>query len=38
MKTAITQMFGICYPFIGGTMMHISNADFVAAVSDAGGL
>jgi len=38
MKTAITQMFGIAYPFIGGTMAHISGADFVAAVSDAGGL
>jgi NAD(P)H-dependent flavin oxidoreductase YrpB (nitropropane dioxygenase family) len=38
MKTAITQMFDITYPFIGGTMAHISNADFVAAVSDAGAL
>ena len=38
MKTLITEMFGINYPFIGGTMAHISKADFVAAVSEAGGL
>ncbi len=38
MKTAITQMLQIAYPFIGGTMANISNAEFVAAVSDAGGL
>ena len=37
-KTTITEMLGIKYPIIGGTMMWISNADFVAAVSNAGGL
>jgi NAD(P)H-dependent flavin oxidoreductase YrpB (nitropropane dioxygenase family) len=31
-------MLGIKYPIIGGTMMSISNADFVAAISNAGGL
>jgi NADH:quinone reductase (non-electrogenic) len=38
MKTAITEMFQIAYPFVGGTMANISSAGFVAAVSDAGGL
>jgi NADH:quinone reductase (non-electrogenic) len=38
MKTAITEMLQIAYPFVGGTMANISNAEFVAAVSDAGGL
>ena len=37
-ETKITRMLGIKYPIIGGTMMWISNADFVAAISDAGGL
>ncbi len=37
-QTRITQMLGIDYPVIGGTMMSISNADFVAAISNAGGL
>jgi NAD(P)H-dependent flavin oxidoreductase YrpB (nitropropane dioxygenase family) len=37
-ETKITQMLGIKYPIIGGTMMWISNADFVAAISNAGGL
>ncbi len=37
-KTKITKMLGIKYPIIGGTMMWISNADFVAAISNAGGL
>ena len=31
-------MLGIKYPIIGGTMMWISDADFVAAISNAGGL
>lgn len=31
-------MLGIRYPIIGGTMMWISSADFVAAISNAGGL
>ena len=38
MKTKITEMFNIAYPFIGGTMANIANADFVAAISDAGGI
>lgn len=37
-KTRITEMLGIRYPIIGGTMMWISDADFVAAISNAGGL
>jgi NAD(P)H-dependent flavin oxidoreductase YrpB (nitropropane dioxygenase family) len=38
LETRITQTLGIRYPIIGGTMMSISTADFVAAISDAGGL
>lgn len=37
-ETRITRKLGIRYPIIGGTMMSISTADFVAAVSNAGGL
>ena len=37
-QTPITKMLGIKYPIIGGTMMSISKADFVAAISNAGGL
>ncbi len=37
-KTRITEMLGIQYPIIGGTMMNISRPDFVAACSNAGGL
>jgi len=37
-KTKITQMLGIKYPLIGGTMMWISDANFVSAISEAGGL
>lgn len=37
-KTRITEMLGIRHPIIGGTMMWISEADFVAAISNAGGL
>ncbi len=37
-QTEITKMLGIKYPIIGGTMMSISKADFVAAISNAGGL
>jgi len=37
-KTEITEKLGIKYPIIGGTMMSISTADFVAAISNAGGL
>ena len=38
LETEITKMLGIKYPIIGGTMMWISDADFVAAISNAGGL
>ncbi|MFC1857979.1 NAD(P)H-dependent flavin oxidoreductase [Thermodesulfobacteriota bacterium] len=37
-QTEITRMLGIKYPIIGGTMMWITNADFAAAISNAGGL
>ncbi len=37
-KTKVTEMLKIKYPIIGGTMMSISNADFTAAISEAGGL
>ncbi len=37
-ETKITRMLGLKYPIIGGTMMSISTAEFVAAVSNAGGL
>lgn len=36
-KTKITELLGIEYPIIGGTMMWISYAEFVAAISEAGG-
>ncbi len=35
-KTKVTELLGIEYPIIGGTMMHLSQAEFTAAVSDAG--
>lgn len=37
-ETKITRMLGIKYPVIGGTMMYITTADFVAAIANAGGL
>lgn len=37
-KTRVTRMLGIEYPIVGGTMASISNADFTAAISEAGGL
>ncbi len=37
-KTAITDMLGIDYPLIAGTMMNVSKPGFVAACSNAGGL
>jgi len=36
MKTRITEKLGIRHPLQVGTMMHISNADFVIAVANAG--
>ncbi len=38
MQTRITALLGTRYPLIGGTMMDISTAPFVAAVADAGAL
>ena len=37
-KTAVTEMLGIDYPIVGGTMMWISTSAFTAAISNAGGL
>jgi NAD(P)H-dependent flavin oxidoreductase YrpB (nitropropane dioxygenase family) len=37
-ETKITEMLGIKYPIIGGTMMWITNPEFTAAISNAGGL
>jgi len=37
-KTKITEMLGIEYPIVGGTMMSITTAAFSAAISNAGGL
>jgi len=37
-ETRITEMLGIKYPIIGGTMASITDADFVAAISNAGGM
>jgi nitronate monooxygenase len=37
-KTRITELLGVRYPILGGTMMWISTAEFVAAISNAGGL
>jgi len=37
-QTRITEMLDIKYPIIGGTMMWISYPEFVAAISNAGGL
>ncbi len=38
LETRITKLFGIKYPIIGGTMMGLSRAEFVAAISNAGAL
>lgn len=37
-QTRITEMFGIRYPIVVGTMMHLSGAEMVAAASNAGAL
>jgi nitronate monooxygenase len=37
-KTRITELLGIEYPILGGTMMDLSTAGFVAAISNAGAL
>ena len=36
--TRITEMLGIRYPIVGGTMMWITTPEFVAAIANAGGL
>jgi len=36
--TRVTEMLGIKYPLVGGTMMWISTPEFVASISNAGGL
>jgi NAD(P)H-dependent flavin oxidoreductase YrpB (nitropropane dioxygenase family) len=38
LETKITKMLGIRYPIVGGNMMWITNAEFTAAISNAGGL
>jgi NAD(P)H-dependent flavin oxidoreductase YrpB (nitropropane dioxygenase family) len=38
LKTKVTEMLGIEYPIIGGAMMWISTAEYVAAMSEAGGM
>lgn len=37
-KTKLTQLLGIELPIVGGTMMDLSTAPFVAAISNAGAL
>lgn len=37
-KTKITEMLGVKYPIVGGCMMWITTPEFVAAISNAGGL
>ena len=36
--TRVTELLGIEHPIIGGTMMDLSRAEFVAAISNAGAL
>jgi nitronate monooxygenase len=38
LKTKFTETFGVKYPIVGGAMMSISYPEFVAAISNAGGL
>ena len=37
-RTGITDLFGIQYPIVVGTMMHLARAEMVAAASNAGAL
>ncbi|MFH2008280.1 MAG: nitronate monooxygenase [bacterium] len=37
-RTKLTELLGTRYPILGGTMMDLSTAPFVAAISDAGAL
>lgn len=36
--TKVTEMLGIKYPIVGGTMMWITTPEFTSAISNAGGL
>ena len=38
LRTAICDLFGTKYPIIQGGMAHLSTAELVSAVSNAGGL
>jgi nitronate monooxygenase len=38
LTTGLTELLGIRHPIIGGTMMDLSRAPFVAAISNAGAL
>jgi len=38
LKTRLTELLGIEYPIIGGTMMDLARAEYTAAVSNGGGL
>jgi len=38
LNTRITELLGIEHPILGGTMMDLSDASFVAAISNAGAL
>lgn len=37
-QTKVTELLGVKYPIIGGTLMWISSAEFTAAISNAGGV
>jgi len=37
-ETRITKMLGIKYPIIGGVMGQVMTPEFVAAISNAGGM
>lgn len=36
-QTKITKMLSIRYPIIVGTMVHLSRAEFIGAISEARG-
>ena len=38
LKTKVTEMLGIEHPIVGGCMMWITTPEFVASISNAGGL
>ncbi|WP_298871491.1 nitronate monooxygenase, partial [uncultured Psychrobacter sp.] len=38
MKNRITEILNIQYPIVQGALSWVTNAEFVAAVSNAGGL